>query len=295
MGSPRDAAAVKLSVRDLAVNYETSHSRQPLHVLDGLEFEIREREFVSIVGPSGCGKTTLLHCLAGLHAPAGGSILYDDVPVSGAHLKCAMVFQSPTLLPWRTVRDNVAYGLALQGRRGPDDQARVAALVELVGLSDFERHYPHELSGGMQQRVNLARALAVGPEVLLMDEPFAALDAQTREDMQAELLRIWEHDRRTVVFVTHQIEEAVYLSDRVLVLSPRPARVQAAISIGLTRPRATRVKRSVDFNEYVDRIATLVMRDPGGPSAEGRDPRNAPLTPPAERPRRGDHLTNRPP
>ena len=290
MASPSLAPPTKLSVRDLAVTYVNPRIRQPLRVLDAIGFEIREREFVSIVGPSGCGKTTLLNCLAGLHPVSDGTILFDGEPVTGAHLKgsgtrgaprlgrgakrgglggpseaphlvkSAMVFQAPTLLPWRNVRDNVGYGLALQGRKDAEARARVAAMVELVGLADFERHYPHELSGGMQQRVNLARALAVGPEVLLMDEPFAALDAQTREDMQAELLRIWETDRRTVVFVTHQIEEAVYLSDRVLVLSARPSRIQAAIAIGLARPRATRVKRSVEFNEYVDRIATLVMR-----------------------------------
>jgi NitT/TauT family transport system ATP-binding protein len=269
----RGIPPVKLSVRDLSVTYANPRIRRPLDVLDGIGFEILEREFVSIVGPSGCGKTTLLHCLAGLHPTSSGLILCDGAPVGGAHLKCAMVFQSPTLLPWRNVRDNVAYGLALRGRRDADAEARVAALVKLVGLSDFERHYPHELSGGMQQRVNLARALAVGPEVLLMDEPFAALDAQTREDMQAELLRIWEHDRRTVVFVTHQIEEAVYLSDRVLVLGRRPAKVQAAITIGLSRPRATRVKRSVEFNEYVDQIATLVMRDADASGAKNREDR----------------------
>lgn len=231
-------------------------------MLEDVSFDVQDREFVSIVGPSGCGKTTLLHCLAALQNISGGSILCDGVSAAETSTMRAMVFQAPTLLPWRNVVENVAYGLSLQGRKTQEDKDRVDALIKLVGLGGFERNYPHELSGGMQQRVNLARALAVEPQVLLMDEPFAALDAQTREDMQGELLRIWGYDRKTVVFITHQIDEAVYLSDRVLVMSARPSRVRAAITITLDRPRERRVKRSVRFNQYVDEIADLVMQNP---------------------------------
>ena len=251
---------MRLAVNELVLDYRLPRSQEELRVLDGVTFAINDREFVSIVGPSGCGKTTLLYCLAGLNQVSSGAILFDGVSANAAGIKRAMVFQAPTLLPWRNVVDNIAYGLSLQGR--DDDAARrhVNDLVRLVGLAGFERYFPHALSGGMQQRVNLARALAVEPEILLMDEPFAALDAQTRETMQAELLRIWDHDRKTVVFITHQIEEAVYLSDRVLVMKPRPSCIEAEISIDLARPRDRRIKRTVAFNDYVDRINGLVMR-----------------------------------
>ena len=251
---------MKLAVNDLVLDYQIPRTGGSLRVLDHVTFGIQDREFVSVVGPSGCGKTTLLYCLAGLHAISGGTILFDGGSADDARVKRAVVFQSPTLLPWRNVADNVGYGLSLQGRNAPSDHERVAALIRLVGLAGFERYFPHALSGGMQQRVNLARALAVEPEVLLMDEPFAALDAQTRENMQAELLRVWEYDRKTVVFITHQIEEAVYLSDRVLVMKPRPSRVQQDIAIDLGRPRDPRIKRTPRFNEYVDQITELVQQ-----------------------------------
>ncbi|MPZ35499.1 MAG: ATP-binding cassette domain-containing protein [Rhodospirillales bacterium] len=264
----RDATATeppaKLLVDGLCVTRRSAHGNGELRVLDRIDFAIRAREFVAIVGPSGCGKTTLLGCLVGLDRATGGRVLLDGADGAGGGSGRAMVFQAPTLLPWRNVSDNVAYGLAIQGRDGPAARQRVAALIALVGLAGFERAYPHELSGGMQQRVNLARALAVEPEVLLMDEPFAALDAQTREDMQSELLRIWEFDRKTVVFITHQIDEAVYLSDRVLVMSPRPSRILSEIPITLDRPRQPRIKRTARFNALVDEIAELVMHGRGG-------------------------------
>jgi len=253
------AAADKLSVEGLGVSFGNARTGETLSVIDDISFAVRAREFVAIVGPSGCGKTTLLHCLAGLHAATRGRILCNGAAIAPGGHALAMVFQSPTLLPWRTVGDNIAYGLMLQKRHDDAGRARVAALVDLVGLAGFAGHYPHELSGGMQQRVNLARALAVEPEILLMDEPFAALDAQTREGMQSELLRIWDADRKTVVFITHQIDEAVYLADRVLVLQARPSRVRADIAIDLDRPREPRIKRSPRFNDYVDHISDLVM------------------------------------
>lgn len=254
-------AAPKLSVDGLAVRYTNPRTGKELRVFDDIGFDIGDREFLSIVGPSGCGKTTLLHCLAGLQAPSGGTILCDGEALAEGNSKRAMVFQAPTLLPWRTVADNIGYGLNLHGTSRAEARRRVQPLVDLVGLAGFEHHYPHELSGGMQQRVNLARALAVEPEVLLMDEPFAALDAQTRDDMQTELLRIWGADRRIVVFITHQIDEAVYLSDRVMVMKGRPSRIQAAIAIDLERPRGPKIKRSARFNQYVDRISDLMSRD----------------------------------
>ena len=254
-----EARPAKLAVEGLGLAYRNARTGVDLQVIDDVSFEVRDREFVSIVGPSGCGKTTLLHCLAGLQAANRGQLRCDGAPIAAGEHKLAMVFQSPTLLPWRNVLDNIAYGLALQHRNDLEARGRVEGLVELVGLAGFGHHYPHELSGGMQQRVNLARALAVAPEILLMDEPFAALDAQTREVMQTELLRIWETDRKTVVFITHQIDEAVYLSDRVLVMRARPSKIQADIEIELARPRIPRIKRSAEFNDYVDRISALVM------------------------------------
>jgi NitT/TauT family transport system ATP-binding protein len=248
----------KLRVVDLSVTYGTAGTGRNVQALQRVTFGVESRQFVSIVGPSGCGKTTLLHCLAGMVSPTSGRIEMDGATVSGADPSRAMVFQSPTLLPWATVRQNVAYGLKLHGKVGPEYDARVSDLVKLVGLERFEHHYPHELSGGMQQRVNLARALAVEPDVLLMDEPFAALDAQTRDVMQAELLRIWEHNRKTVIFVTHQIDEAVYLSDRVMVMRRRPATVQADLTIDLPRPRAFTVRRTAAFHAYVDDISDRI-------------------------------------
>jgi NitT/TauT family transport system ATP-binding protein len=265
-----DERPIKLLVDGLSVTRPGTHGKGELRVIERVDFAILAHEFVSLVGPSGCGKTTLLGCLAGLDRASGGRVLLDGADGTGGGSGRAMVFQAPTLLPWRNVADNIAYGLSIQRRDGPAARERVAALIDRVGLTGFEKAYPHELSGGMQQRVNLARALAVEPEVLLMDEPFAALDAQTREDMQGELLRIWEFDRKTVVFITHQIDEAVYLSDRVLVMSPRPSRILADIRIDLDRPRQARNKRLPRFNELVDQIAGLVLHDRGG---KERNPR----------------------
>ena len=208
-----------------------------LSVLAGLDLSIQDSEAVCILGPSGCGKTTLLRAIDGLLPLDGGRIVIDGRPVDGPRRNVAMVFQHFGLFPWKTVAQNVAYGVELADLPARECRTRVAHHIETVGLSGFERSYPYQLSGGMQQRVGLARALAMEPDILLMDEPFGSLDAQTRELLQDELLRIWEQVRRTMVFITHSIEEAIAIGDRVVVLSPRPARVRETLAIDIPRPR----------------------------------------------------------
>jgi NitT/TauT family transport system ATP-binding protein len=229
-----------------------------LLVLDDINLSFRQGEFTSLVGASGCGKTTLLRIIDGLIEATSGRVLLDGRPVARPSGDRGFVFQSDCLLPWRTVLDNVIFGLEIQ--RVPKAQARDTAreLIKLVGLDRFETHFPLELSGGMRQRVNLARALAIDPEILLMDEPFAALDAQTREIMQGELLKIWNQRKKLVLFVTHQIDEAVYLSDRVVVLRARPGRVKEVVEIDLPRPRPLSIKRTPEFVKYVDHIWSLI-------------------------------------
>jgi NitT/TauT family transport system ATP-binding protein len=224
-----------------------------LLALENVNLSVEEGEFVTIVGPSGCGKTTFINIADGLLKPTGGKIMIDGVEVEGPGMDRAMVFQDACLLPWRTVLKNVLFGLECRGRGNtPADKERALQFIRLVGLAGFEDHYPHELSGGMQQRCNLARALTVDPEVLIMDEPFAALDAQTREIMQGELLRIWREAKKTVLFITHQINEAIYLADRVITFCSRPGRVKDTLKIDLPRPRPLSVKRGKQFLEYED-------------------------------------------
>jgi NitT/TauT family transport system ATP-binding protein len=242
----------KLSVRNLNKHFEE------LEVLRNINVDVADGEFVSIVGPSGCGKTTFLRIVDGLEPYDTGAVLIDGRAVTKPGPDRAFVFQSDALQPWRTVWNNAAIGLEIQHRLNEPERERLRGLLELVGLKGFEKFYPRQLSGGMRQRVNLARALAVHPEVLLMDEPFAALDAQTREIMQTELLRIWSQARSTVLFITHQIDEAVYLSDRVLVFGRRPGIVQEEITIELERPRPTSVKRTPKFTDYVGHIWSLI-------------------------------------
>lgn len=232
--------------------------RRTLCALESVTFTVEAGEFVAIVGPSGCGKTTFLRIVDGLEPADSGEIRIDGRLTTKPGPDRAFVFQNDSLFPWRTVWNNAAMGLEIQHRLGAEARERIRALLDLVGLRGFERFYPRQLSGGMRQRLNLARALAVNPDVLLMDEPFAALDAQTREIMQTELLRIWETTRATVLFITHQIDEAVYLSDRVIVFSRRPGRVQEDIRIELPRPREFDIKRSPEFTAYVARIWSLI-------------------------------------
>jgi NitT/TauT family transport system ATP-binding protein len=229
-------------------------NREPVTALRELSLDVGKGEFVSIVGPSGCGKSTFLNILLGLLKPDTGLMQLDGRTISGPGQDRAMVFQEFGLLPWRTVIGNVELGLELKGVEVSVRRRRARELIEMAGLAGFESHYPHELSGGMKQRVGLARALATDPEVLLMDEPFAALDAQTRDLMQAELLQIWERTKKTVIFVTHSIEEAAYLSDRVVVLSARPGSIKQIIAVHLSRPRDYEMRLTSEFNDLKSKI-----------------------------------------
>jgi len=232
-----------------------------LEALRGIDIAVDRGEFISVVGPSGCGKTTFLRMVAGLEPATSGTILLDGQRVTGPGSNRGFVFQNDSLLPWRTVLANALIGPEVAGQVGPKERQRTLDLLKLVGLGGFENYHPRHLSGGMRQRVNLARALAIDPDVLLMDEPFASLDAQTREIMQTELLRIWEQGRKTVLFVTHQIDEAVFLSDRVLVFARRPGRLEENVEIKLPRPRALDIKRKPEFIAYVDHIWRLIEDD----------------------------------
>ena len=202
-----------------------------------VDLQIRSKEVVCVVGPSGCGKTTLLRCIGGLLAPNSGQVLIDGQPVDRPREGVAIVFQHFGLLPWKTVLDNVAFGLRIAGASAAVTAERLRHYIGLVGLTGFENHYPYQLSGGMQQRVGLARALAIDPEILLMDEPFASVDAQTREVLQEELLQLHERERKTMIFITHSIDEAIILGDRVAVMASRPGRIKEILTVDFARPR----------------------------------------------------------
>jgi NitT/TauT family transport system ATP-binding protein len=245
-----ETVSVKLEARRVGIRYRRQRTGDELVAVDGVDLNVSQGEFLSIVGPSGCGKTTFLNAIDGLIPIASGSLLLDDREITAPGPDRAMVFQQPSLLPWRTVMGNVIYGLEMQHRAGREAREIAKRLIDLVGLGGFADSWPSELSGGMQQRVNLARALATDPELLLLDEPFAALDAQTRETMQQELTRIWGETRKTAIFITHDIAEAVYLADRVVVFTARPGRVKLEVRIELPRPRDLRLKREAEFVAY---------------------------------------------
>ena len=226
-----------ITVRGVDKSFPARNGNAATLALQGVNLTIDTDAFVSIVGPSGCGKTTLLRMIAGLALPDAGAVEIDGLPVSGPGPDRAVVFQQFALLPWATVVDNIAFGLELRGMARAERLAIADDLIHAMGLRGFERHYPRQLSGGMQQRVGLARALAVNPAILLMDEPFASVDAQTRRTLQEDLLRLAERSRKTIVFVTHDIDEAVRLADRVVLMSPRPGRIRESLPVGLPRPR----------------------------------------------------------
>jgi NitT/TauT family transport system ATP-binding protein len=238
----------KIQARALRKVYAGRHGSTT--AIDGLDFAARAGEFVAIVGPSGCGKSTLLYILGGFIAASGGEATVDGAAIAGPDAARGIVFQEFVLFPWKTVLGNVTYGLAAQGVPRRERAARARPFIEMVKLDGFERHYPKELSGGMKQRVALARSLIMDPDVLLMDEPFGAVDAQTRLGLQTELLQIWERTRKTVVFVTHSVDEALYLADRVYVLSSRPAHVRDVVEVALPRPRDP--EEILGLSEYRD-------------------------------------------
>jgi NitT/TauT family transport system ATP-binding protein len=249
----------KVEIDRMTSRYWMEREEREFVAFADVSLNIAEGEFVCICGPSGCGKTTLLNIVAGLLTYDEGSLRVGGVRVNGPGVSRSMVFQHASLLPWRTVAGNVRYGMEMQRRfdRKTMDE-RTGQFVRMVGLGGFESSYPSELSGGMQQRVNLARALATDPEVLLLDEPFAALDAQTRELMQSELLKIWSRAGKTVLFITHQIDEAVFLADRVVVMGTRPGRIKGEFEVPFERPRSLAVKRAPAFLATCDQIAGLI-------------------------------------
>jgi NitT/TauT family transport system ATP-binding protein len=229
-----------------------------LVALDHVSLEVKDKEFVCILGPSGCGKTTLLRLIAGLDIARNGSIVLDGEEMRGPSPKIGFVFQEYSLFPWRTVMDNTAFGLEMKGMAREERYGIAERYLDLVSLSAFKTSYPSELSGGMRQRVAVARALALDPVLLLMDEPFGALDAQTRNMLQTELLDIWEKTQKTIIFITHSVDEAVYLSDRIIVLSPRPGKVCKTVTIDLPRPRD---RTSVEFAELRRAILDLISKN----------------------------------
>ena len=245
-----------IGFQDVGKTFQTREGK-PLIALETVNFEVGAGEFVSLLGPSGCGKTTLLRMVAGLLEPSWGRVVVGGREITGPRPDFGIVFQQPLLLPWLSVLSNVLLPVDVQGRPIADYRDNAHRLIEMVGLKGFENRYPSELSGGMQQRVALARGLIHDPRLLLMDEPFAALDALTREQMNIELLRIWSANRKTVLFVTHGIQEAVFLSDRVVVMSARPGRVSRIVDIPFERPRKPELMGTAAFAEIAADIRTI--------------------------------------
>ncbi len=245
--------AVILAARHVSKAFPSGRG-VPLVVIDDLSFEVEEGELMCLLGASGCGKSTILNMFAGFERPTSGELTLLGRPITGIEPRCGMVFQSYALFPWKTVRGNVEFGLKMQGVGRPERRRRTDRFIEMVDLAGFEDHYPTELSGGMQQRVTLARILAADPEVLLMDEPFAALDAMTRQVMQEELLRIHAASGKTILFITHSIDEALILADRIVVLSARPGRVKAVLANRLPVPRSVAVQLSPEFAALKARV-----------------------------------------
>lgn len=255
--------SVKLKIENVSKYYKTKKKGKgkpkKFLALQDLNLEIQNGEFLVVVGPSGCGKSTFLDIVAGLSKPSEGNILIDNKKVVGPALDRGIVFQGYALLPWRTVQSNVEYGLEIK-KIPPAERAVISGeFLQLVGLENFKNSYPHELSGGMRQRVAIARSLAYDPQVLLMDEPFAAVDAQTREVLQDELLRIWEKTHKTIVFITHSIDEAIYLGDRVAVMTANPGTIKEIISVDLPRPRDEKTRDASEFTILRSRIHEILQ------------------------------------
>ena len=245
----------KLEVRNVTKAYISEEGE--IKALEDINLDVKPGEFLCIIGPSGCGKTTLLRMIAGLEYPTSGEIILDGKEVKGPSPDRGMVFQEFSLFPWRTVLKNVEFGLQMRNIKSKERHAIAERYIELVGLRGFEKHYPYELSGGMKQRVAIARALATEPSILLMDEPFGSVDAQTRNILQEELLQIWKRTEKTIIFVTHSVDEAVYLADRVVVMSARPGRIVECIDIDIERPRKrTSVEANVIREQLLRKLIT---------------------------------------
>ncbi|MDH7578069.1 MAG: ABC transporter ATP-binding protein [Bacillota bacterium] len=256
---PELSVSPKLSVQNISKVF--SFPREQITALSDLSLDVGEGEFVTILGPSGCGKSTLLKIIAGLTFPTTGAVFLNSKQVTGPGRDRGMVFQSYTLFPWLTVRQNIEFGLKLQGFPNGEREAVVTRYLHLIGLTGFEDAYPKSLSGGMKQRVAIARALATDPEVLLMDEPFGALDAQTRALMQELLVQIWEETKKTIIFVTHDVEEGIFLGDTLYVMTARPGRFKAKISIPLQRPRRYEVRSSRHFLDLKQEVLALIREE----------------------------------
>lgn len=244
----------KIKVENLNKKFEFKRDGTCIEVLEDISFSINSNEIFSIIGPSGCGKTTLLYIIAGFIKPDKGGVYYDDDLITSPSPRRTVIFQEYGLFPWMTVEENIEFGLKAKGIPRDERRATASKFVELVHLKGFEDKYPHELSGGMKQRVGIARALAIDPEVILMDEPFASLDSLTREIMQEEVLRIWETTQKTLILITHNIEEAVFLSDRVMIMTARPGRKKEIVPVDLPRPHRQEIKRdmrSLKLTSYI--------------------------------------------
>ena len=261
--SPKTAPAglSKIEIEGLHKTYASRNGR--VAALADVTLSIKQNEFVTLVGPSGCGKSTLLKLIGALIRPSRGKLLFDGAPLFHPTRDVGIVFQEAVLLEWRTVLDNVLLPAEILGLDKRKSRARAMDLIALVGLVGFERRYPRELSGGMQQRVSLCRALIHDPSVLLMDEPFAALDAMTREELGFELMRIWDADKKTVIFVTHNISEAILLADRVVAMSPRPGRIARVLDVALARPRTIAMQFTETFKSYSEEIRDVIYQGKG--------------------------------
>ena len=256
MSSPMN----RVSIQAVSRTFE-GHKGQRTQALLPVDFEVRDNDFVTILGPSGCGKSTLLRIVAGLDHATSGRVLLDGVPVEGPGADRGMVFQSYTLFPWLTIEQNIRFGLRERGMPEAQQKERAAYFIAKVGLRGFEQHFPKQLSGGMQQRTAIARALANDPKILLMDEPFGALDNQTRVLMQELLLGIWEAERKTVLFVTHDIDEAIFMANRVAVFSARPGRIKTELAVDLPHPRHYTIKTSPEFMDLKARLTEEIRAE----------------------------------
>jgi len=250
-----------LKIEQVSRTFPTRHGNAPTRALEPTDLTIGNNDFVTILGPSGCGKSTLLRIVAGLDRPTSGRVTLDGRDVTGPGADRGMVFQSYTLFPWLTVRENIAFGLRERGVPEAERNKIADAFIRQVGLAGFENHWPKQLSGGMQQRTAIARALANDPKILLLDEPFGALDNQTRALMQEMLLAIWERDQKTVLFVTHDIEEAIFLGSRVIVMSARPGRIKAEIVVDLPHPRSYKIKTTPEFVQLKERLVEEIRTE----------------------------------